>query len=269
VIDPAYAYAHNGRGIALQSLGRFDEALAAHDRALVVDPTYAQAHNGRGNALDSLGRLDEALEAYDRAIAIDPNFAVAHSNRGNALRSVGRLDEALEAYDRAIAIDPNFAVAHFNRGSALKSLGRFEDALKAYDRAVALGLREALNSLAWLLATAPDPKVRDAPRAVEAARKAVEFAPEDGNPWNTLGVALCRAGSWGDALAAFERSMKIRAGGNAYDWFFVATAHWHLGRRDEANRWYEKAVAWADANRGDDEELRRFREEAAGLIGGK
>jgi hypothetical protein len=31
-----------------------------------------------------------------------------------------------------------------------------------------------------------------------------------------------------------------------YTWFFLATAHHHLGHAEEARRWLEKAVRWLD-----------------------
>ena len=67
--------AHSNRGIALRDLGRFEEALAACDRAIEIDPRHAVAHTNRGNALRDLGRFEEALAAYDRAIEIDPRNA--------------------------------------------------------------------------------------------------------------------------------------------------------------------------------------------------
>jgi hypothetical protein len=51
------------------------------------------------------------------------------------------------------------------------------------------------------------------------------------------------------------------------DFFFLAMAHWQLGEKDEARKYYDKAVAWMDKNKPDDEELRRFRAEAAALLG--
>src|SRR5262249_39578799 len=78
------------------------------------------------------------------------------------------------------------------------------------------------RKLAWFLATAPNPKVRDGNRAVGLAKKAVELAPKDGICWNTLGVAHYRAGQWQDAVTALERSIKLRNGGDSLDWFFLA-----------------------------------------------
>ena len=60
--------------------------------------------------------------------------------------------------------------------------------------------------------------------------------------------------------------MDLRKGGDAYDWFFVAMAHWQLGDKTKAREWYEKAVGWMEKKRPDDAELKRFRAEAAELL---
>ena len=44
-------------------------------------------------------------------------------------------------------------------------------------------------------------------------------------------------------------------------------AHWQLGHKDEARTWYDKAVEWMDKNQPKNEELLRFRDEAAKLLG--
>ena len=61
--------------------------------------------------------------------------------------------------------------------------------------------------------------------------------------------------------------MELRNGGDSFDWFFLAMAHWRLGEKDKAREWYDRAVRWMDKNPSKNEELRRFRAEAAELLG--
>jgi tetratricopeptide (TPR) repeat protein len=295
--QPRSAKLHATLADALWHLGRHEEALAASDCALEIDPDRFSSHFQRGNALEALGRCEPALEAFDRAIGIDPESAAAHYNRGNALWSLGRIEESLAAYDRALDLDPQDGDAHGNRGDALVRLGRLEDAVIAFRRAFdldpradyqdkigfalhSLGRNEeavaayekalqlddrstyAMGGLAWGLATSTDPGVRNVPRAVAVARSGVALAPEDGGLWNTLGVALYRAGAWQESMSAFEKSMALGGGGTAYDWFFVAMLHARANREDKAREMYDKAVAWTKAHHPDDKELERFRSEA-------
>jgi hypothetical protein len=44
-------------------------------------------------------------------------------------------------------------------------------------------------------------------------------------------------------------------------------AHWQLGNKVEARKWYDRAAECMEKNRPEDEELHRHREEAAKLLG--
>jgi uncharacterized protein HemY len=122
------------------------------------------------------------------------------------------------------------------------------------------------NEVARFLATCATPQLRDAPRAVELAKQAVDQAPKDGTFWNTLGIAHYRAGDWRGAIAALEESRPRRSGGDASDFFFLAMAHWQLGEKAEARQWYDRAIEWMKHNPKDDE-LDPFHAEAAALLG--
>jgi hypothetical protein len=60
--------------------------------------------------------------------------------------------------------------------------------------------------------------------------------------------------------------MSLREGGDSFDWFFLAMAHWRLGDRNQARMWLNRAVEWMDRDRPHDDELRRFRAEAETLL---
>jgi Flp pilus assembly protein TadD len=144
-----------------------------------------------------------------------------------------------------------------------RKLGEAEDVLREAPSAF------GYNQLAWKYATTPVEQFRNPALAVELAHKAVELAPQDGNIWNTLGIAHYRAGNRKAAIAALDKSMDLRNGGDSDDFFFLAMAHWELGNKDEARKWYEKAVEWMEKNNPNNPELERFRAEAAELLAGK
>src|SRR5262249_22467828 len=140
------------------------------------------------------------------------------------------------------------------------------------------------NRFAWFLAVCPDSGLRDPARAVQLARKAMQLWPVDhgyrpdyyrtliapylhaGTNWTTLGVAHYRAGQWKEAVAALEHSIERRLDGDSIDWFFLAMVRWRLGEKDKARESYDRAVQWMEKNKPKNEELRRFRAEAAELL---
>jgi hypothetical protein len=60
--------------------------------------------------------------------------------------------------------------------------------------------------------------------------------------------------------------MDLTKGGDSFDWFIMAMAHARLDDKDEARKWFDRAVVWMDKNKPQDEELRRFRTEAATVL---
>ncbi len=123
-----------------------------------------------------------------------------------------------------------------------------------------------LNNASWLLATTPDERLRDPSLAVELARRAIQLEPTFANAYNTLGVALHRAGDWKESIHYLEKSMELRAGGDSFDWYFLAMAHWQLDQKSEALECYQKALDAANGKILSNEELARFHDEATNLL---
>src|SRR5262249_23528724 len=109
-------------------------------------------------------------------------------------------------------------------------------------------------------------RLRDTALAIRLAKKAVADQPESSIYRNTLGVAHFRNGDDKAAIAELEKAMSLHEGGDSSDWFFLAMTHRRLGSANEAQKWFDRAVQWMDRNKPHDEELRRFRAEAAALL---
>jgi tetratricopeptide (TPR) repeat protein len=124
------------------------------------------------------------------------------------------------------------------------------------------------NNLAWFLTTCPMPKFRDPARAVSLAAKAVELEPKSANYRNTLGVAYYFAGNWSRAIEELNRSEHMSAS-RALDWLFLAMAHKRQGDLATARQWYARAVESLEKEDPETTETKRFRAEAAAVLGGE
>jgi tetratricopeptide (TPR) repeat protein len=87
------------------------DAIKYFDEAIKLDPNYADAWVGKGIALVGQNKEDEAttawnkaIEIYDEAIKSDPNNAAAWDNKGVALRLLGRTTEAGAAHAKALEL---------------------------------------------------------------------------------------------------------------------------------------------------------------------
>jgi tetratricopeptide (TPR) repeat protein len=132
-VRPDYAEAWSNRGNALQTLRRFDDALASHDAALRLRPDFPVALSNRAVTLQALDRLDEALASCDRALALHADSIEALTNRAAVLQELRRHDEALATYDRAVAIAPDYAEARMNRALLRLLTGDFAQGWPAYE----------------------------------------------------------------------------------------------------------------------------------------
>jgi tetratricopeptide (TPR) repeat protein len=126
---------------------------------------------------------------------------------------------------------------------------------------------EIANDLAWYLVDCPALALREPAQAVRLARQAIARGPEMGEYWNTLGVALYRTGEFEPALNALNRSMELRSGGDAADFFFLAMAQERLGGRKQARTWFDKAKEWMDKHSPHGEADLRYQAEAKEVLG--
>jgi len=155
---PNSAAVHNNRGVALQAMKRYDDALASFDKAITLKPDFAETHSNRGAVLQKMKRYDDALASYDKAIALKPDYANAHHNRGSILKIMRRHDDALANFDNAIALKPDHAAAYNDRGVTLQELKWYDDALASFDKSIAFkpDFAEAYNNRGLTLLTLGD-----------------------------------------------------------------------------------------------------------------
>src|SRR5262249_15588456 len=138
---------------------------------------------------------------------------------------------------------------------------------KPDEEATSQQLAKLLNDRAWQLATHPDPRAQDPPRAVALAGDAVLRQPATGAYWGTLGVARYRPGNWRGAIDALEKWGELQPPGHGAGEFFLAMAYGRLGDQKEARARYDCAARWVDQAGPQDPELRRFRAEADEVLG--
>jgi uncharacterized protein HemY len=92
-------------------------------------------------------------------------------------------------------------------------------------------------------------------------------SPSDADCWSALGVAQYRTGDWSAAIDALEKSTRLDVSLDSFNSLFVAMAQWRTGDKVEAREAYDHALREAKNYEGSMVEFRRFRGEAAALLG--
>jgi serine/threonine-protein kinase len=301
-------------GAALSECGEYERAAELYRRALAINERDAVGHSNLGAIYLGQADLDAALAELHRAVELDPGYVLTmHNLMGLAERARrgDRLDLAEEAENalRAFAPDParfdrkHVAVLdHLGRyvdleqvcrllladavddpfllnylGWALLRQGRHDEAEAVLRHAIPLDAEPSasLSSLAWILATHPEPSKQRCAEAAEIAARAVELDPSSDGIQFECGVAFFRNGDLERAQRCMERSQDGRAGGAPLEWCILAMIHARRGDPERARELLDRARAWRQPDEVSTgmlnftaDELRRFLAEAESLLVG-
>ena len=211
-IEPDEAKFHNNLGNALVQKGRMDEAITHFQEALKIDPNEAEMHYNLGNALLKEGSVDDAIIQYQKALEIKPDYVDVRVNLGNALLKKGSVDDAIAHFRKALQIKPDNTKAQNNLGNAFLQKGKTEEAITHFQEALKIEPAQpgTQNNLAWLLATCPDPALRNGNEAVELARQANALTGgKTPVVLHTLAAALAEAGRFSEAVETAQHALRI------------------------------------------------------------
>jgi eukaryotic-like serine/threonine-protein kinase len=297
--DPRGFFKYEVRADAYAALKKYEEALADYDRALALVPSRPWLYTGRARACFHLARYDNALADLAKAVELNPAdysnllsipldlVAECPDRRfregilevaDKVLRSnpehywvwsslCSRLapDKFRRGLDNILQREPGSAADLGVRACAFAAREQWADAIANREKVLVLqpSSASAYNDLAYTLANCGDPRLWRPERAVELAKKAVSLDPKGGGYWHTLATSQYRAGDYRGAIESATVAMDLQAGGGPLDWYVLAMAQWKIGNMDEARRWYRKI----DERPDDSKSLRRFRAEAAQLLG--
>jgi tetratricopeptide (TPR) repeat protein len=197
--------------VAKDDMVRLKDAVDHYTKMLDADPNNDVWFAFRGWARLKSGKPEEALKDYGEAIRLKPEAPHWFSNRGLIHLELKKVDEAITDFTASIDLAPDNDLAYRNRALAYTRKKDFAAAATDYAKAAELNPESAVaqNGLAWLLCTAPDDKVRDGKRVVEAAKKACELTDhKNGGYLDTLAAAYAELGEFDKAVEWQEKALK-------------------------------------------------------------
>jgi tetratricopeptide (TPR) repeat protein len=258
--DLETSYAIYNYACCLMNLGRPEEAVAEFEalrasRSRILGPGHTDTVYAAwqlANALRSTGKPEKSLEVLESVRAhLQDIEAGTPWRRVDLLLILAGSYESLGRYDRAA----EFCAA------AYRAIGDIPE-----EQVARRTLAAWLNGLAGKLANLPAPEFRDAPRAIELAKRSVVLRPSVGPFWATLGSARYRAGDFAQAKADLEHSIQLQPHGDGLALFVLSMSQWQLGDADGARKSYDQGIAWMDKTNPNNEVLLRFRREAEELM---
>jgi tetratricopeptide (TPR) repeat protein len=239
-LDPGHDLAILTLGDILERARQPEDAVSVYERMPPSSPLRSNAEIQAGLALETLGRSEEAVKHLKALIAERPNDVDALSALGNVYRSRKLFQEAAEVYDQAIGKlaapgRANWDLFYF-RGIARERTKRWPEAEADLRKALELmpeplGRERALvlNYLGYSLV---DQHLK-LDEALGMLRRAVELRPRDGYITDSLGWAYYRLGRYDEALRELERATELRPADPVIN-DHLGDVYWKVGRQLEA-----------------------------------
>lgn len=221
-------------------------------KAVELDPNYARAYAGVADCDSALHgwhaakvSLEGILTMTDKALALDPNLPEAHASRGLALDESARPKEAIAEFERALALNRNLYEANFFYARLLLERGELERAAKLFEHAAEIRSDDYLSPL--MLVAVCRSLGRDVERtgwarlAVERAERALDLHPENSGPAHRGAVALAHLGERDRAQDWADRALAIDPE-DIVAHYNIACMHSILGNVEEAIGLLEKVL---------------------------
>jgi len=140
-VDPQLHAAWANRALALQKLGRYQEAVTSCQVALQIEDSSAAQHL-MANALSRAGAHREAELAFRKSLNMDPRNVRAWIDQGLFFGGLNLSGPALESFQNAIRLAPGQPVAWTGRAMVCLNLGDHQEAMACFARSLELNPRQ-------------------------------------------------------------------------------------------------------------------------------
>ena len=165
--------------------------------------------------------LDKGIEAYQngsqenyqkavgllqQAIAVDPNYSTAYVYLGRVEGALLEESKATEAFRRAIEIDPDYMDARSSYAAVLLDQGDLDEAVRQLD---VVTRRVSDDATAWYLLSQAYARKSSFQQGMDAAEKAVHFAPANGEAHFWLATCLRHLNQFAIAEQEYKNYLEL------------------------------------------------------------
>jgi Flp pilus assembly protein TadD len=195
-------------------LSYWRDTITLFTHNIEVTPDNGAAHFTLGLGYEHAGDTNRALVCYRVAKQLSPEDPQPGRNLAGLLVKVGQWAAAEGEYEDLIRRFPGDATARGCLAGVMLVQGRKAEGIQQLNEAVYMDPNavDALNNLAWELATSARPELRDGKRAVKLALRACDLTQYRQTIYiGTLAAAYAEAGQFAEAVAAAQRAALVAA----------------------------------------------------------
>lgn len=228
-----------------ESLGKFEDAIAAYERVLPSSPFHRIAEVAVAVDYARLDKTKEAIARLEKLAAEFPNDLETWTALGDSYRAAKRYDDAVGAYNHALASlgapSKKSWPLLYARAVAEQETGKWEKAETDLQAALKLSPNEPdlLNFLgySWV-----DQK-KNIKEALTMLEKARALSPQNGYIIDSVGWAYYRLGRFDEAADALEDAVQLVPSDPTIN-DHLGDAYWKLGRKLDATFQWSHALAF-------------------------
>jgi protein O-mannosyl-transferase len=233
-LTPSHFVAWNNLGSALARQGKLEEASRRFSEAIRLNPDYVEARVNLGKTLESQGRLEEATAQYLEALRLEPDVPEVHRSVALALEQQRKTEAAVFHFAEAARLKPEDSTAQYELAIAMVKNGRSDLAVESFRAALRLkpDWVQALNNLAWILATHANAEIRNGSQAIELAQRACELTGyKEPRVIGTLDAAYAEAGRFQEAITTAKKTRELALAAGKQDLAGTAQARLEMYQR--------------------------------------
>ena len=221
---------------------RLEQTETLYGKLTESDSANSDSWHEVGSDLLSLGQFDRAAQALERAIELDPeNSSTSRYNLACTYSRAGQGDRALDALDAAVeaGFDSEERFENDRDLDFIRGIARFE-AIAAKHDVLSLDQFRQGHDGSWFGWNESDISAKRWNPAVEQYRPFVDRNPNSGRGWFNLGYSLHYSGQHRESIDAFNRALDLEFR-PSLQMYNIACAYARLDNADQAIRWLERA----------------------------
>lgn len=229
---------HVLKGQILTCLGRLEEAIELFDYALGVDPSDTMAFYSKGIALQRLGRNQEAIEHLLPCIDVPGHERTARRHLALAQLGIGEAHSAEATLGELWRTDPANDWLFVDWISACEAVGDPGSVAAAYEEYARRRQPTPDMLVNWGRALAAQGQAGE---ALQRFADAIQQDPTNANALFNCGDLLAALGQAEDAARAYRAGLAIQPD-HAPGWFVLGNALYRIGAVDAARAAYRRAL---------------------------
>jgi tetratricopeptide (TPR) repeat protein len=211
--SPALGEAYLMLAEGYQKQRKFDESIAAYQRAIAARPNEYGAYQNLADLLRNQNRFNEAIDTLLRALRVFQKDGRIYTSLGALYSLADRNEEAVQAAQAGIQYSPNESKAYTNLCRAYNDVRKPDMAIRECNNALKLNPND--GETYFYLARAHDlaGKEREAPqyyrRAVTGLEELTRNNPESAYGFYLLGNAYYATDQPVKAIEAYDKCLEL------------------------------------------------------------